>query len=70
MWVIRRGSYFCRPNRSGYTADVLAAGLYTEAEAKREVAVDPELTRAIHVSEFADEIHRAREMIARFDGII
>jgi Lar family restriction alleviation protein len=40
-WLIRKGSYYYRPNRCGYTASKAEAGRYTEAEAKREAAIEP-----------------------------
>ena len=65
-WLIRKSGYFYRPNRSGYTQDVAAAGLYTEDEAKAEARVEPETISAHHASEWSDQIRQARENVSRF----
>jgi hypothetical protein len=40
-WLIRKGSYYYRPNCQGYTVVKAEAGRYTEARAKAESAVEP-----------------------------
>lgn len=52
-WVIRKNGYFYRANRSGYTAEVSAAGLYTEQEARAEANAEPGRITAHPRSEFA-----------------
>lgn len=52
-WLIRKNGYFYRPNRCGYTQEVIAAGLYTEAEARAVALVEPESISAHHISEWA-----------------
>lgn len=54
-WVIRKAGYFYRPNRAGYTQEISAAGLYTEAEAKAEAAIEPWHMSAHPASEFSDK---------------
>lgn len=68
-WLIRKSGYFYRPDRSGYTQEVVAAGLYTEAEAKRAARIEDSIS-ALHVSEFRNEIEHARDLIRRFNGLI
>ncbi len=68
-WLIRKSGYFYRPDRSGYTKDVIAAGLYTEAEAKAEAAIEPDCMTAMHASEFAAPIRAARDLLDRFTFI-
>lgn len=51
-WVIRKNGYFYRANRSGYTQEITAAGLYTEAEAKAEARIEPRGISAHLASEF------------------
>ncbi len=40
-WLIRKGSYFYRPNCQGYTTSKHEAGRYSEAKAKAEANVEP-----------------------------
>ena len=68
-WLIRKRGYFYRSDRCGYTKDVIAAGLYTEAEAKAEAAIEPHCMSAIHASEFAAPIKAARALLDRYDFI-
>lgn len=51
-WVIRKRGYFYRPNRSGYTANIHEAGLYTEQEAKAEARIEPRCMSAHPASDF------------------
>lgn len=39
--MIRKGGYYYRANWSGYTADLIAAGLYTKEEAQKACQVEP-----------------------------
>lgn len=48
VWLIRKGGYFYRPNRAGYTSSWAEAGRYTKAEAEAEAAIEPWHMRAIH----------------------
>ena len=61
-WVIRKAGYFYRPNRSGYTAEISAAGRYTEAEAKAEASIEPWSMSAHPASEFASSDPRDAEI--------
>lgn len=54
VWLIRKGGYFYRPNKSGYTGEKPAAGRYTEADAKAEAAIEPDNMSAHLASEFPD----------------
>ena len=54
-WVIRRNGMFYRPNYSGYTKDIVYAGLYDERSAKSRV--DPGAGVTAHpASEFKADI--------------
>lgn len=64
-WMIRKSGHFYRAGFSGYTIDPVQAGLYTEAEARREANVESTIS-AHHASEFADAIRRTREDVGRF----
>lgn len=66
-WVIVKSGHFYRPDRSGYTNEVIAAGLYTKEEALAEITVDPDIMRARHISDYRTEIEAARANVARFD---
>lgn len=50
-WLIRKGGYFYRPDRAGYTSSIADAGRYTEAEAKAEVTIEPAIMQAIPTKE-------------------
>lgn len=65
-WLIRKGGYFYRPERAGYTSDVIEAGLYTENEARNEARIEPHNISAHHASEYARQINKARTNVARF----
>lgn len=70
-WVIQKRGYFYRANRSGYTREIIAAGFYTEAEARREARIEPGTMSAHHLSEFMDEWPTTRRLpmsIAPKDG--
>ena len=51
-WLIKKRGYFYRADKAGYTAKVDEAGLYTEADAKAEARIEPEIMSAHHISEF------------------
>jgi hypothetical protein len=55
VWLIRKGGYYYRENWCGYTAEKIAAGRYTEKEARREAAVEPDNIFAIHQDGVADD---------------
>ena len=40
-WLIRKGGYYYRPNRAGYTTSRAEAGRYTEVEARKEAEIEP-----------------------------
>lgn len=67
QWVIRKSGYFYRPNRSGYTTDIIAAGIFTEKEAKAEASIEPDSMSAHPVSEYRDQIKEAKYLISRFN---
>lgn len=53
-WLIKKGGYFYRPNKCGYTTSKLEAGRYTKEDAEREAAVEPCHMSAIHESDVPD----------------
>ncbi|RUU99430.1 ead/Ea22-like family protein [Mesorhizobium sp. M6A.T.Cr.TU.017.01.1.1] len=53
-WLIRKGGYFYRANRAGYTTEKVSAGRYTKAEADAEAAIEPENFTVLHESEIPD----------------
>lgn len=53
-WLIRKGGYFYRPNRSGYTGTKAEAGRYTEEEASAEHRNHPHYISAMPASEVPD----------------
>ena len=79
-YFIRKGLYFYRPNRAGYTDDPKQAGRYTKAEAEREAGIEPWHMEAVLVAdvfavaapELAAEVERLRAAltkIAAFDDV-
>jgi len=46
-WLIRKGGYYYRPNRAGYTTSKAEAGRYTEAEARKEAEIEPSHMSAV-----------------------
>lgn len=56
-WLIRKGGYFYRTKRCGYTTVKAEAGRYTEAEAKREASVEPWHMAAILADDVPDPQH-------------
>lgn len=53
-WLIRKGGYFYRTNRSGYTTDKHTAGRFTKEEADREACIEPWHMKAVHEQEVPD----------------
>lgn len=53
-WLIRKGGYFYRPNKAGYTTRKSEAGRYTEADAKAEAQIEPGM-KAIRAEEWPDD---------------
>jgi hypothetical protein len=51
-WLIKKRGYYYRADKAGYTARLEDAGLYTEADAKAEARIEPEVMSAHHISEF------------------
>jgi hypothetical protein len=59
VWSIEHGAWW-RPNRCGYASSVLAAGIYTKAEAD-DIAGDSGRERAVPATEHLPEIRAAVE---------
>jgi hypothetical protein len=47
--IMKEGFYY-RPNKSGYTKEVSAAGRYTKADAEREARIEPWHMSAVPVT--------------------
>lgn len=59
-WLVKQGDLFWRHDSQGYARSVLEAGLYTEEHAKRiEACKRIPLDKAIHISEYREEIETA-----------
>ena len=54
-YLIKKGSYFYRPNSQGYTSFKFDAGRYTKADAEKEVAIEPWHMQAIHQDDVPEE---------------
>lgn len=54
-YLIKKGGYWYRENRCGYTANKYDAGRYTKAEAEAEAAIEPWHMRAIHQDDVEDD---------------
>lgn len=63
-WLIKKGGYWYRPNCSGYTTEKASAGRYTEAKAKSEACVDPDI-RAVLADDAPDG-----EFVLRSDALL
>ena len=69
-WLIRKGSYWYRPRRSGYTNHKFDAGRYTLAEAEAEAGVEPWHMSAVHEDDVPEdspvdaEVYRLRRLLA------
>lgn len=53
--LIKKGSYFYRPNKQGYTSFKFDAGRYTKADAEAEASVEPWHMKAIHQDEVPED---------------
>lgn len=53
--LIKKGSYFYRPNKQGYTGFKFDAGRYTKSDADAECAVEPWHMKAIHQDDVPDD---------------
>ncbi len=53
--LIKKGSYFYRPNKHGYTEFKFDAGRYMKADAEAECAVEPWHMKAIHQDDVPDD---------------
>lgn len=49
--AVPREDLFWRPDRCGYTTQLLEAGLYTEEEAKKQERSRPDVDRAVSIRE-------------------
>lgn len=54
-YLIKKGSYFYRANKSGYTMSKFEAGRYTEADARKEAEIEPWHMSALHQDEVPDD---------------
>ena len=53
--LIKKGSYFYRPNKQGYTSFKFDAGRYSKADAEAEAAIEPWHMKAIHQDEVPED---------------
>ncbi|UIY28745.1 hypothetical protein LZK73_18640 [Neorhizobium galegae] len=53
--LIKKGSYFYRPNKAGYTSFKFDAGRYTKADAEAEASVEPWHMKALHQDSVPDD---------------
>ena len=53
--LIKKGSYFYRPNKAGYTGFKFDAGRYTKADAEAEASVEPWHMKALHQDSVPDD---------------
>lgn len=53
--LIKKGSYFYRANKSGYTSFKFDAGRYTKADAEAEASVEPWNMKALHQDDVPDD---------------
>ena len=49
---IKKDGYWYRPNKCGYTKDIIAAGRYTKADAELDAGIEPCCMRAVPLSSF------------------
>lgn len=69
-WLIRKGGYFYRPNFCGYTTSKHEAGRYTKEDAEREARVEPWHMKAIHESEWPDDVaSRASPTVEKVEAL-
>lgn len=70
QWLIKKGAYWYRPNRSGYTSYKFDAGRYTFEEAVADASIEPWHMKAVHEDDvpednFVDkEVARLRTLLA------
>lgn len=70
-WLIRKGGYYYRANKSGYTTLACEAGRYTPSDAHEEALIEPWHMKAIHESEVPDDTPvRVAGIIATKDATI
>lgn len=62
-WVIKKHGSFYRANYSGYTDFIEAAGVYTQAQAEREAAVEPKNMQAIPLVSYRADLIRSFERV-------
>ncbi|KKX29228.1 hypothetical protein [Rhizobium sp. LC145] len=55
VYLIKKGSYFYRPNKQGYTSFKFDAGRYTKDDAEAEAAIEPWHMKAVHQDEVPDD---------------
>jgi len=60
-YLIRKGGYFYRPNRCGYTVSPNEAGHYTREDAEAEAAVEPWHMSAVKLSDALATIHASQD---------
>lgn len=68
-WLIKKRGYFYRAEKRGYTARVIEAGRYTEADARAEASIEPAVMSAHHISEFQHELAHAEALLSPAPGI-
>jgi hypothetical protein len=59
-YLIRKGGYYYRPNRCGYTATPHDAGRYTKEEAEAEASIEPWHMSAVKLSDVLTKEEEAR----------
>jgi hypothetical protein len=82
-YLIKKGSYFYRPNKQGYTSFKFDAGRYTKADAEAEASVEPWHMKSIHqddvpedtapdkhISGLHAEINRLRALLYHADSFV
>lgn len=69
-YLVKKGSYFYRPNSQGYTALKFDAGRYTKSEAEKIAAIEPSNMKAIHQDEVPDETKADSEITALRTALI
>lgn len=54
-WLIKKGEFYYRPKKSGYTTRKCEAGRYTERDARLEAEIEPWHMSAIHQDTIPDD---------------